>query len=145
VQEAHRPTFLPLTTDAAAGVGARGVLSRAREADASANACWTSLLAGRSSATRWGLDSRLRRLSEATSVYVGTRWWFSEGSAHRRRVAHAQVCIEEAVTEGDGQEFAKAFMGYDHAMASAVVAAGTRWQHARAAADVSARGHREAG
>ncbi|WAL66697.1 hypothetical protein ORV05_02455 [Amycolatopsis cynarae] len=122
--QAQGPTFLPLTADAAARIGARTVLSRATEADETANACWTSLLAGCSSAVRWGLDTRLRRLSEATSVYVGTRWWFSEGSAHRRRVANAQTCIEEAITEGDGQEFAKAFMGYDHAMACAVVAAG---------------------
>jgi hypothetical protein len=124
VREVHRPTFLPLTAATAARAGARGVLSRATEADETANACWTSLLADCSSAARWGLDSRLRRLSEATSLYVGTRWWFSEGSAHRRRVAHAQGCIEEAITEGDGQEFAQAFMGYDHAMASAVAAAG---------------------
>ena len=120
-----RATFLPLTTDAALRAGAHTVLHRANDADDAANACWTSLLAG-CAGGRWGLDVRLRQLSEATSEHVGTKWWFSEGSAHRRRVAHAQGCIEYAITEGDGQEFAQAFMGYDHAMASALVCAGER-------------------
>ncbi|WP_158888726.1 hypothetical protein [Amycolatopsis anabasis] len=114
-------TFLPLTTQAAANARASLVLRRVRETEAAAGACWTALLAGCDSAGRWGLDSRLRQLSEATSVYVGTKWWFAEGSAHRRRVARAQADIEDAVADGDGQEFARAFVGYDHAMASAVV------------------------
>ncbi|NKQ56602.1 hypothetical protein HFP15_27365 [Amycolatopsis sp. K13G38] len=121
-----RPTFLPLTTDAATRTGAHVVLHRAAEADEAANACWTSLLAGCTGAVRWDLDTRLRRLSEATSVHVGTKWWFDAGAVHRRRVAHAQGSIEGAITEGDGQEFAQAFMGYDHAMASALVCAGER-------------------
>ncbi|GAB2992429.1 hypothetical protein LWP59_33505 [Amycolatopsis acidiphila] len=116
----RRPTFLPLTTDAAVHAGAHAVLHRATEADRAADACWATLLAG-SEASRCGLDARLRKLSEATSVYVGTKWWFNEGSAYRRRVARAQICIEDAITEGDGSEFAQAFMGYDHAMASALV------------------------
>ena len=120
-----RATFLPLTTDAAVRAGARTVLHRAAEADGAANDCWTSLLAG-CAGGRWGLGGRLRRLSEATSAHVGTQWWFDAGASHRRRVAHAQGCIEHAVTEGDGQEFARAFMGYDHAMASALVCAGER-------------------
>jgi hypothetical protein len=120
------PTFLPLTAGAAVRAGARDVLDRAAEADAAADASWTSLLAGCSAVAQWGLDARLRRLSEATSAHVGTKWWFSEGAVHRRRVARAQVCIEGAITDGDGQEFAQAFMGYDHAMASALVCAGER-------------------
>jgi len=120
-----RATFLPLTTDAAARAGAHVVLHRAAEADGTASDCWTSLLAGCAS-THYRLDVRLRRLSEAASMHVGTQWWFSTGAPHRRRVAHAQGCIEDAVTEGDGQEFAQAFMGYDHAMASALVCAGER-------------------
>lgn len=119
------PTFLPLTTDAAVHAGAHAVLHRATEADRTAAACWASLLAG-SEASRCGLDARLRRLSAVTSVYVGTTWWFSEGSAYRQRVARAQGCIEDAITEGDGSEFAQAFMGYDHAMASALVCTGER-------------------
>lgn len=118
------PTFLPLTTDAAVHAGAHAVQHRATEADRAADACWASLLSG--SASGCGLDARLRRLSEATSVYVGTKWWFSEGSAYRQRVARAQGGIEDAITEGDGQEFARAFMGYDHAMASALVCTGER-------------------
>ncbi|WP_106178217.1 hypothetical protein [Prauserella shujinwangii] len=97
---------------------------RAAEVEAAAADCWTTLLAGCDSAGRRALGPRLRSLSEATSHYVGTRWWFSDGSAYRRRVASAQSQIEDAVTDGDGQEFAKAFVGYDHAMASAVVCAG---------------------
>jgi hypothetical protein len=119
------PTFLPLTTDAAVHAGAHDVLHRATEADRAADTCWASLLAG-SAASRCGLDVRLRRLSEATSVYVGTKWWFREGSMYRRRVARAQGRIEDAITEGDGSEFAQAFMGYDHAMASALVCTGER-------------------
>ncbi|WP_199432693.1 hypothetical protein [Qaidamihabitans albus] len=98
---------------------------RAQEAEAAAARCWTALLAGCDSAGRDALGPRLRRLSEATSFYVGTRWWFRDGSAYRLRVATAQSHIEDAVTDGDGQEFAKAFVGYDHAMASAVVCART--------------------
>ncbi|KAA9162320.1 hypothetical protein FPZ12_011810 [Amycolatopsis acidicola] len=120
------PTFLPLTADVAARAGARAVLLEAAETDEAANACWSSLLAGCEAASRWGLDKHLRRLSEVTSVQVGTTWWFREGSAYRRRVAHAQGCIEDAITESDGQEFAQAFMGYDHAVASALVCAGER-------------------
>ncbi|MDQ0379243.1 hypothetical protein [Amycolatopsis thermophila] len=117
------PRFLPLTTDAAARAGARAVLHHAGAAEAAAGACWVSLLAGCSVPGRWDLDARLRSLSEATSAYVGTKWWFNEGAPHRRRVAQAQGSIELAITEGDGQEFATAFAGYDHAMASAVVCA----------------------
>jgi hypothetical protein len=121
----RRPTFLPLTTDAAVHAGAHAVLHRATEADRAADACWASLLAG-TEAGRCGLDKRLRRLSEATSVYVGTKWWFSDGSAYRQRVARAQVRVEDAVTDGDGGEFAQALMGYDHAMASALVCTSER-------------------
>ncbi|RZQ63568.1 hypothetical protein [Amycolatopsis suaedae] len=120
--------FLPLTTDAASRAGATSVLASAQAADAAATSCWTALLAGRTGCRN--LPPRLRQLSEATSLYVGTRWWFAEGSAHRKRVARAQNQIEDAVTDGDGQEFALAFVGYDHAMASAVVCAGSR-QHGR--------------
>ncbi|WP_020670450.1 hypothetical protein [Amycolatopsis nigrescens] len=116
-------TFLPMTIEAARGARAKAVLREAGQTDAAAGECWTALLAGCARAGA-GLDVRLRRLSEATSVHVGTKWWFTEGAAHRRRVARAQSDIEEALAEGDGQEFARAFVGYDHAMASAVVCAG---------------------
>nr|WP_245992869.1 hypothetical protein [Prauserella muralis] len=96
---------------------------RAEEVEAAAALCWTALLAGCEAGGRWELGPRLRRLSEATSQYAGTRWWFREGAVHRRRVASAQSRIEDAIADGDGQEFAAAFVGYDHAMASAVVCA----------------------
>lgn len=116
----RRSPFLPLTTDAAVHAGAHAVLHRATEADRAADSCWTSLLAG-AEASRCGLTTRLRRLSEATSTYVGAGWWSAEGAAHRERVARAQGCIEDAITDRDGGEFAHAFMGYDHALASALV------------------------
>ncbi|MFF5987720.1 hypothetical protein [Prauserella flavalba] len=136
-------TFLPLTTDAAARLcrsttgerhgRARVVRHRAAEVETAAAHCWTALLAGCDAAGRWELRPRLRSLSEATSLYAGTRWWFTDGSVHRRRVAGAQTSIEDAIADGDGGEFARAFIGYDHAMASAVVcAASTTRQRSRA-------------
>ena len=116
-------TFLPLTVDAALRLGARPLLDQAMRTDRAAAECWTALLAGCGTAARRDLGPQLRRLSEATSMQVGSRWWFAEGAGHRRRVAGAQENLEEAIAEGDGQEFALAFVGYDHAMASAVVCA----------------------
>jgi hypothetical protein len=116
-------TFLPLTLDAARRLGARQLLDQAVRTDRAAAECWTALLAGCGTAARRDLGPQLRRLSEATSIQVGSRWWFAEGAGHRRRVAGAQENLEEAIAEGDGQEFALAFVGYDHAMASAVVCA----------------------
>ncbi|GAA3571849.1 hypothetical protein GCM10022222_65030 [Amycolatopsis ultiminotia] len=117
------PAFLPLTVDAAARLGAGPLLRQALATDRAADECWTALLAGCGTAARRGLAPQLRRLSEATSEQVGPRWWFAEGAGHRRRVAGAQENLEDAIAEGDGQEFALAFVGYDHAMASAVVCA----------------------
>ncbi|HKN51613.1 MAG TPA: hypothetical protein VJX66_03875 [Amycolatopsis sp.] len=118
-------TFLPLTVDAAARLGAGPLLRQAITTDQAAAACWTSLLAGCGSSARRELGPQLRRLSEATSKHVGTLWWFAEGAGHRRRVAAAQEDLEEAIADGDGSEFALAFVGYDNAMASAVVCAHT--------------------
>jgi hypothetical protein len=116
-------TFLPLTMDAARRSGSRPLLDQAMRTDRAAAECWTALLAGCGGAARRDLGPQLRRLSEATSTQVGSRWWFAEGAGHRKRVAGAQENLEEAIAEGDGQEFALAFVGYDHAMASAVVCA----------------------
>lgn len=116
-------TFLPLTVDAARRLGARPLLDQAVRTDRAAAECWTALLAGCGTAARRDLGPQLRRLSEATSMQVGSRWWFAEGAGHRKRVAGAQENLEEAIADGDGQEFALAFVGYDHAMASAVVCA----------------------
>lgn len=119
----HPPAFLPLTVDAAARLDAAGLLHQALATDRAAAECWTALLAGCDKQARRDLAPQLRRLSEATSRHVGTRWWFAEGADHRRRVAGAQEDLEDAIADGDGQEFARAFVGYDHAMASAVVCA----------------------
>ena len=118
-----KATFLPLTVDAARRVGARPLLDQAVRTDRAAAECWTALLAGCGGAARRDLGPQLRRLSEATSTQVGSRWWFAEGAGNRKRVAGAQENLEEAIADGDGQEFALAFVGYDHAMASEVVCA----------------------
>ncbi|MEV0680006.1 sugar ABC transporter substrate-binding protein [Actinosynnema sp. NPDC050436] len=120
---AREPTFLPLTTAAAGNAdddGARTVRDRAEAADRAAADCWLSLVAGCTSGGQV-LVGRLRDLSEATSSYAGARWWHAAGSVHRRRVAEAEHRIDDAVREGDGAEFAEAFVGYDQAVASVVV------------------------
>ncbi len=49
------------------------------------------------------------------------RWWLGRGSQHRQRVGRALERIEEAVAERDGADFAEAFVGYDQAVAAALV------------------------
>lgn len=122
------PMFLPLTVAvvrSAEASSARGaaatVRRRAEEANDAAAGCWTALLGGCESAERKTLPVRLTALADATSAYAGPRWWFGHGSVHRRRVAEAQSRINDAVREGDGAEFAEAFVGYDQAIATAVV------------------------
>jgi hypothetical protein len=120
---AREPTFLPLTVAAAgdaADEGAVTVRDRAESADQAAADCWLSLVAGCTSG-RQTLINRLHDLSEATSGYAGMRWWLGHGSVHRRRVAAAEHRIDDAVREGDGAEFAEAFIGYDQAVATVVV------------------------
>lgn len=136
-QTSQQPTFLPLTTAAAATAvdslneppvraSALVVLRRAKEADESAADGWVALLAACDSPGRQLLPSRLRALTEATAIYAGTSWWRGPGSHHRRRVAQAQQEIIEAVQDGDGEDFAEAFVGYDQAIATAIVAVQTR-------------------
>ncbi|SDZ03851.1 hypothetical protein SAMN05216215_104376 [Saccharopolyspora shandongensis] len=124
----QEPSFLPLTIGVARSAtegsallrdGAGEVRRCAEAADVAAVGCWAALLGGCQSAERKDLPSRLRALAEATSGYVGAGWWAA--SAHRRRVAEAQLRINDAVREGDGAEFAEAFVGYDQAIATAVV------------------------
>ena len=131
----REPTFLPLTVavarsatapDGPAQSSASVVRQRAEEANTAAAACWSALLGGCESADRRALPSRLRALAEATSLYVGTGWWCRHGSSHRRRVAEAQLRINDAVREGDGAEFAEAFVGYDQAIATAVASVQSR-------------------
>ncbi len=125
---AREPTFLPLTmaaagnaydTDDTDGAAAR-LRNRAEAADRAAADCWLSLVAGCANGGQV-LGRCLHDLSEATSGYAGTRWWQSHGSVHRRRVAEAEHRIDDAVREGDGAEFAEAFVGYDQAVATVVV------------------------
>ena len=128
---AREPTFLPLTMAAAGSAAneiadplardsAQAVERRAHEANRAAAECWTSLVAGCTSG-RETLINELHHLSLAASQYAGTRWWLSHGSVHRRRVVEAEGRIDEAVRDGDGAEFAEAFVGYDQAVATVVV------------------------
>jgi hypothetical protein len=136
-QTAQQPTFLPLTTAAARTAAqslndpplraaAEVVWRRAAEADVAAADCWVALLANCDSPGRKALPGRLRALTEATAIYAGTAWWRGSGSYHRRRVAQAQHQLVEAAREADGEDFAEAFIGYDQAVATAIVAVQTR-------------------
>lgn len=124
----EQPSFLPLTVgvarDAASEPGSAAasaceVQRCAEAADSTAAGCWAALLGGCQSVERQDLPVRLRALADATCGYLGTSRWV--GSAHRRRVAEAHLRINDAVREGDGAEFAEAFVGYDQAVATAVV------------------------
>lgn len=126
----QKPTFLPLTVSVTRSAAlntprdhADLVQRRAEEAEGAAAGCWAALLGGCASPDCTALPLRLRALAEATSAYAGTGWWSDHGSVSRRRVAEAQSRIDDAVREGDGAEFAEAFVGYDQAIATAVVSA----------------------
>jgi hypothetical protein len=127
----HDPTFLPMvvaairtaaTAPAEAPVMARAQVVRrhAEAAEAAAEDCWTALLAGCQTSARRVLPARLHELTEATSLYLGTRCWYGRQSPHRGRVTDAEARITDAVRDGDGAEFAEAFAGYDQAVATAV-------------------------
>jgi hypothetical protein len=132
------PTFLPLILAAATSAAtspvpppsreaAEVIVHKAHLADAAAADCWMTLLAGCQTAqVRRALPIRLRELSEATAEYTGHTWWNGEGSHQRRRVARAEERIAEAVRDSDGADFAEAFIGYDQAVATAVVSAQSR-------------------
>jgi hypothetical protein len=128
-----KPSFLPLAVEAAQTAaataattaepelaGAQVVCQQAEAADAAAAECWTALLAGCNAPARRLLPTRLHELTQATSNYLGSRCWFSPASPHRHRVTGAEARITDAVLDGDGAEFAEAFVGYDHAVATAV-------------------------
>ncbi|MFR9729962.1 hypothetical protein ACL03H_12090 [Saccharopolyspora sp. MS10] len=105
--------------------GAERMRRCVREADVAAVGCWNALLGGCDSTERRTLPLKLRALADATSAYVGPRWWVGHGAGHRRRVTEAQLRINDAVRDGDGAEFAEAFVGYDQAIATAVVSVPT--------------------
>ncbi|MGX7825254.1 sugar ABC transporter substrate-binding protein [Actinokineospora sp. 24-640] len=122
-------TFLPLTISTAATLArdpsadpsVRGVHAGALRADAAAAECWAALLAGCDAPGRRLLPGRLRELGHAASVYAGPSWWRADCASHRGRVDRAQSRIVEAVADRDGAEFAEAFVGYDQAVATALV------------------------
>ncbi|HVK24873.1 MAG TPA: sugar ABC transporter substrate-binding protein [Actinokineospora sp.] len=118
----REPSFLPLTVSTASTVAPRTpVHAIATRVDAAAAECWTALLAGCDAAGRTRLPGRLRELTEATSVYAGTAWWNGDGAYHQGRIERARARIEEAVADRDGADFAEAFVGYDQAVATALV------------------------
>jgi hypothetical protein len=126
VSGAFLPSVLVAAGDAVRDGGPRQDAARrlrlaAEAADRIAGECWTALVADCNAPVRRVLSSRLRELTEATSVYVGARSWFAGGSPHRGRVVDAEQAITDAVREGDGEDFAEAFVGYDQAVAMAVV------------------------
>jgi hypothetical protein len=134
---APEPTFLPLAVSAAREAAhepadpprrasAQVVWRHAEAAETTAGECWTALLAGCDAPVRRILSGRLRELTEATSIYLGARCWFATGSPHRNRVVEAEWWITDAIREGDGAEFAEAFVGYDQAVAMALVSARNR-------------------
>jgi hypothetical protein len=134
---AREPTFLPLAVAATRTAvdlpgeppmlaRAQVILRHAETADAAAVDCWTALLAGCQAPARRVLPTRLHELTEATSLYLGTRCWFGAGSPHRGRVTAAEARITDAVRDGDGAEFAEAFAGYDQAVATAVASVRSR-------------------
>ena len=134
----HDPSFLPLTLATALTVSAAVraspavrfsadvVRRKATEANSAAAECWTALLAGCDGPGTRVLPRRLRELSEATSMFAGSRWWHGDGSPHRNRVGRAQLRLEEAIAERDGEDFAEAFVGYDQAVATALARAHSR-------------------
>lgn len=137
------PEFLPLTVSASRrAAAAREVHLAAVAADTGASDAWLALLAGCQGPASRELPRRLRELAEVTTDYVGPGWWFSDGSAHRDRVTEAQLRIEDAVREGDGEEYAEAFADLDQAVATAVVSTP---RPAGAAPLPSPRVHGEAG
>jgi hypothetical protein len=91
--------FLPLTMEAA-GNCTTGLNKAAAE-------CWTALVGDCDTKSRRTLILTLHDLSEATA-----------GTVQYRRVAEAEALIDEAVREGDGEEFAEALVGYDLAVAT---------------------------
>jgi hypothetical protein len=131
------PSFLPLTLSTADTMaqsvqspairaGADAVRHAAVETDSAAAECWAALLGGCDAPSTRALPRRLRELAEATSLFAGTRWWFGDGSQHRQRIVRAQERIEDALSEHDGADFAEAFVGYDQAVATALVRAQTK-------------------
>ncbi|RJQ71540.1 sugar ABC transporter substrate-binding protein [Pseudonocardiaceae bacterium YIM PH 21723] len=115
------PTFLPMTIAAIEDSGARELREHVHAADTAAGECWNGLLAGCNAPGRRALPGRLRVLSAVVGEFAGHDWWMSDGIVHRRRVLEAQLRIDGAVSEGDGAEFAEAFVGYDQAVATVVV------------------------
>lgn len=97
---------------------------RVHEADCAAADCWMALLANCDSPGRRALPTRLRALSDAAAAYAGAAG--SSRRGHRRRVDLAEHQLVEAMHDSDGEDFAEAFVGYDQAVATTVIAVQSR-------------------
>lgn len=117
--------FLPLTLSAISASAAPGsrLRDRAWAAEYAAEASWHALLGDCGHARRRRLSGDLRQLSEAAGEHTGGAWWGGPGSAHRARLAEFELLVAEALSDGDGEEFAEACAGYDAALAQALVTA----------------------
>ncbi|MDX3658666.1 hypothetical protein PV646_15275 [Streptomyces sp. ID05-26A] len=106
--------FLPLTMEAAGSCGS-GLRTKAEAANRAAADCWTAMVGDCDTTGRRTLILTLHDLSEATVISgraaIG-------GMVQYRRVTEAEALIDEAVREGDGEEFAEALVGYDLAVAT---------------------------
>ena len=129
----REPTFLPLTINATYVVARATADEPALRASADARAAPRPRGRRRRGRVLGRAVRRLRRARQARPAepparadrgdadYAGTRWWFGRGSQHRERVTAELARIEEAVDERDGADFAEAFVGYDQAVAAALV------------------------
>lgn len=140
-QRLLRSTFLPLTTEAidAAAESSEGVdevRRRLGAAHLAARGCWAALLGGCDSPDRKVLPDRLRALSEATTIFVrahhGAYDAYSPGPsfavANQHRASRAERRIDDAVRDGDGAEYAEAFIDYDQAVAAVFLSARAEWR-----------------
>jgi hypothetical protein len=122
--------FLPLTLSLIHSgppelAGGDRLADRAWAAERAAALGWRALLGGRSCPER-GVTDRLRLLSEAAGQGPGGQWWSEGGIRQRARLAAFEVWVGEALSEGDGGEFAEACAGYDAALAHGMARATER-------------------
>lgn len=122
--------FLPLTLSLLERDPVPGSVADAvRRVELDARVAWQCLLGDPDRSVRGDLAVDLRRLSLAVGGFVGADRWNADGRMHRDRVTGYQLWLEAALAEGDGAGFARAFAGYDEAVARAVAGAGTDRTH----------------
>jgi hypothetical protein len=118
--------FLPLTLAVIGGVppdlsGSHALEMAARRAEHVAWDTWQALLGSCDRPHRTEFTTGLRRLTLAVGVFVGDDWSSGVCGGHRDRIARYQWWLEEALSDGNGAEFAEAFARYDDALARTVL------------------------